>query len=93
MIQWKSDFFDKIKQELFRVVLELWYGRTSCTLKKKKKTLLRKARGEQHQDTLCYFEQILKATPPKTVAVWQLTSHHTNYPRKTSKTYRTLLGK
>ena len=42
---------------------------------------------------MCYFEQILEATPHKTAVVWLLTSHFKNYPSKMNKTCRTLLEK
>ena len=53
----------------------------------------KKARQEPHKNAMCYFEQILEATPHKTAAVWSLTSHLTNHPSKTNKTWETLLEK
>ena len=40
---------------------------------------------------MCCSEQILEATPHKTAAVWLLTSHLTNLPRKKNKTCEALL--
>ena len=52
-----------------------------------------KTRWEQYKNFMNYIEQILKATPLKTSAVWLLTSHLKNYPIKMNKTCGTLLEK
>ena len=46
-----------------------------------------KARCALHKDATCCFEQILEAASYKTATVQPLTSHLTNHPSKTSKTY------
>ena len=42
-------------------------------------------------NVMCCLEQIPKATPHKTAAIWPLTSHLKKYPSKTNKTCKTLL--
>ena len=71
--KWKSNLSDEIKQELFQAVAVsvLLYG---CTTWR-----------ELHEDTVCYFEQILEAAPNKTVAVWPLTSHLTNHQERQAR--------
>ena len=44
------------------------------------KTPWKKARQELPKNSVCCFEQILEAASYKKATVWQLTSHHTNYP-------------
>ena len=50
-----------------------------------------KARLELHKTAVCCLEQILGVVAYKTAAVRPLTSHPTNHPNKTSKTYWALL--
>ena len=52
-----------------------------------------KARWELHKNAISYFEQILETIPHETTAVWPLTSHLKNHPRKTNKTCGTLMEK
>ena len=52
-----------------------------------------KAIWELHKNVMCCFEQILEATPHKTLAIRPLTSHLTNYPSKTNKPRCALLEK
>ena len=52
------------------------------------KTHGEKTRWELHKNAMCYFEQILKATPLKTAAVPPLTSHLKNYPSTMNKDIR-----
>ena len=51
------------------------------------------ARQELHKNAACCLEQILEATPHKTAAIRPSTSHLTNHPSKTNKTWRALLEK
>ena len=43
-------------------------------------------REKARSDAVCRFEQILERAPNNIAAVQPLTSHLTNYPRKTNKT-------
>ena len=58
-----------------------------------KKTLREKATWKLHKNAMSYLEQILEATPHKTMAVWPLTSHFKNHPSEINKTCGTLLEK
>ena len=68
----------------------LLYGSTKWTFNK---IHGEKARWELHKDTMCCFEQNLEAMTHRTAAVKPLTSHLTNHPSKTNKTYRVQLVK
>ena len=57
------------------------------------KTPWEKARWTLHKDAMCCFEQILEATPNKTVTVEPLASQLKNHPSKTNKTCWALLEK
>ena len=48
---------------------------------------------ELNEYTACYFKDILRTTPYKTVFVWALTSYLIKYSSKTKKTYKALLKK
>ena len=50
-----------------------------------------KAKWEPDKNTSCCFEQILEATPHKTVVIRRLASHLTNHPYKTNKTCGAML--
>ena len=84
-IIWKSD---KIKLDFFPscgwVSTTVWRHHMDVN-----KMHRQKARWELHKNS-CYFEQILKATPHKTAAVWPLTSHQKNNPNKMNKTWRNM---
>ena len=88
----KSDLSDEIKWEFFQIVA-MWvllYGCTTWTLMKCQE---KKVRWELLKDSACYFEQILEAALHKATALWPLTFHHTNHPRKVRKTCWALLEK
>ena len=67
----------------------LLYGCTTWT----NKMLGEKARQELNKDATCCIQQILKAAPYKTKAVWPLISHLPNHTSKASKTCWALLKK
>ena len=50
------------------------------------KCIEKKARWELHKNAMSYTEQILEATPDKTTALLQLTSHLKDHPNKMNKT-------
>ena len=50
------------------------------------KTYREKARWELHKNSACSQEQILEAAPHRKIAVWILTSYHTNHSIKKNKT-------
>ena len=79
---WKSDLSDKIKSDLFQVVVVsiLLYR---CTTRTPTKCTEKKPKWEFHQNVACCLEQILEATPHKitaheTTSVLPLTFHLTN---------------
>ena len=77
-IIWKSDLSDKIKRDFFQAVPWMHHVNSYETHREKARWVLHKNAGS-------YFEQILKAAPNKTTAIWPITSHLTNHPRKTNK--------
>ena len=66
------------------VCVVLLYGRATLPLTKMHGE---KVRMERHKNATCYFEQILEATPNKTIAVRPLNSHLTNHLSKMNETY------
>ena len=71
LIIWKSDLTDKMKHSFFQAVVVsiLLYGCTTWTLTKR----------QLHKNVESNIEQVLAATPHKTLAVRPLASHHKNY--------------
>ena len=51
------------------------------------RTNIEKARRNKNKNSESYFEQILEATPHKTLVVRPLTSYLTNYPSKVNKAW------
>ena len=70
---WKSNPSDKIKQEFFQVVAVCYCMAALLGLK----VLREKATCQLYKNAVCYLEQILEATPHKTVAIQPLNSHLT----------------
>ena len=54
------------------------------------KIFAKKATWELYKNAMCYFEQILEATPHKTAAVWPLTSRLKNHPSKMKNMWRSI---
>ena len=89
-ILWMSDISDKIKLGFFQAMTvntTVWMHHIDAN-----KTHGEKARWEIYKNAVCYFEQILEATPQKTT-VQILTSHLANQLSKMNKTCGSLLEK
>ena len=84
---WKSGLTDEIKRSFFQAVVVsiLLYGCTTWTLTKVWRQLQKNA--------VSCIEQVLEATPHKTVALRPPITHHKNYPSWTNQTCETRLEK
>ena len=78
-IIWKSDLTDKMKCSFFQaaVVSILLYGCTTLTLKKMDGE---EARRQLYKNAASNIEQVLAATPHKTLTIRPPASYHENYP-------------